>query len=61
MRHRKTVDKAWILLRDGVIVAMAKESSTFFLLAAANGINLIEDPEDIYFDMPANFWRSQTL
>ena len=24
MRHRKTDDKAWILLRDGVIVAMAK-------------------------------------
>ena len=61
MRHRKTDDKAWILLRDGVIVAMAKESSTFLLLAAANGINIKEDPAESYFDLSRSFWSFQTF
>ena len=61
MRHRKTDDKAWILLRDGVIAAMAKDSSIFLLLAAANGINIEEDPAESYYDLPRNFLKSLTF
>ena len=37
------VDGSWILLKDGIIVAMAKKRSPFLLLAAANGINIKGD------------------
>ena len=39
------LDNAWLLLKDGFIVAMAKERSPFLLLAAANGITLKEEEE----------------
>ena len=52
-------DDSWILLKDGLIVAMAKERSPFLILAAANGINIEEDSDESYSDLPRNFWSIQ--
>lgn len=43
LRRMVHFDDSWILLKDGLIVAMAKKRSPFLLLAAANGVNLKED------------------
>ena len=43
LRRMMHLDDSWILLKDGLIVAMAKKRSPFLLLAAANRINLKGD------------------
>ena len=43
LRRMMHFDGSWILLKDGLIVAMSKKRSPFLLLAAANGVNLKED------------------
>ena len=43
LRRMMHFDGSWILLKDGLIVAMAKKRSPFLLLAAANGVNLKGD------------------
>lgn len=61
LRRMMHSDGSWILLKDGCIVAMAKKRSPFLLLAAANGINIEEDPAESYFDLPRSFWSFQTF
>ena len=59
LRRMMHFDGSWILLKDGLIVAMAKERSPFLILAAANGINIEEDSDESYSDLPRNFWSIQ--
>ena len=61
LRRMIHFDGSWILLKDGLIVAMAKKRSPFLLLAAANGINIEEDPAESYYDLPRSFWKSRTF